>query len=181
MLALVRDRIRVDPGYLTLASTADWRSLAPGRVSFGHDIETAYLMLDASAALGIANDTTTRRAAKQMVDLAVRDGWDSTVGGFYDEGNYTPGASHLAITHDTKNWWAQAEGLNTLLLFADLYPDDPLRYYDKFVKQWSYIDTYIIDHRYGGWYEGGVDKEPQWRTGLKGRIWKAAITTAAPS
>jgi mannobiose 2-epimerase len=64
--------------------------------------------------------------------------------------------------------------LNTLLIFADLYPDDPLHYYDRFQKQWSYIDKYLIDHEHGGWYPGGLDKEPAQRTALKGQIWKAA-------
>jgi mannobiose 2-epimerase len=109
-----------------------------------------------------------------MVDHAVRNGWDPTAGGFYDEGYYLKGKEGITITLDTKNWWAQAEGLNTLLLMADRYPNDPLRYGEKFLKQWQYIDTYLIDHQYGGWYQGGLDKEPQARTALKGQIWKAA-------
>jgi mannobiose 2-epimerase len=75
---------------------------------------------------------------------------------------------------DTKNWWAQAEGLNTLLVFADLFPDDPLRYQDRFLQQWRYVTTYLIDHERGGWYEGGLDKQPAMRQRPKGHIWKAA-------
>jgi mannobiose 2-epimerase len=188
MLVLIRDRIRVNPGYLTLFAAADWTPVSyrdsadavrqknhyHDHVSFGHDVETAYLMLEASEALGIGGDSATARAAKQMVDHAVRNGWDDSVGGFYDEGYYLKGKQGITITLDTKNWWAQAEGLNTLLLMADRYPNDPLRYDEKFLKQWQYIDTYLIDHQYGGWYQGGLDKEPQARTALKGQIWKAA-------
>jgi cellobiose epimerase len=188
MLVLIRDRIRVDPGYLTLFAAADWTPVSYrdssgavreknhyyDHVSFGHDVETAYLMIEASEALGLSNDSVTARVAKQMVDHALRNGWDDAAGGFYDEGYYLKGRSEITITHDTKNWWAQAEGLNTLLLMADRYPSDPLRYDEKFLKQWAYIDTYLIDHQYGGWYQGGLDKEPQARTALKGQIWKAA-------
>ncbi|NUQ20494.1 MAG: hypothetical protein HOQ09_05980 [Gemmatimonadaceae bacterium] len=189
LLYLIRDTIRVEPGTLTLFSTADWKPVSyqdsseaarqadhyyHDHVSFGHDVETAYLMLEASAALGIANDTATRRVAKHMLDHALRNGWDDTVGGFYDAGYYYRGKPGITIVQDSKNWWAQAEGLNTLLLMGDLYPNDPLRYHDKFLKQWSYIETFLIDHQHGGWYEGGLDKEPQRSTGLKGHIWKAA-------
>ncbi len=188
MLLLIRDTIRVDPGHLTLFSTADWTPVSYrdssaavreahyyfDHVSFGHDVETAYLMLEASAALGLKNDTVTLKAAKQMVDHALRNGWDTQDGGFYDAGYYFKDHPGLTIVLQSKAWWAQAEGLNTLLLLADRYPHDPLRYDEKFLQQWSYITAYLIDHENGGWYEGGLDKEPQRRTGLKGHIWKAA-------
>ena len=62
------------------------------------------------------------RVAKKMVDHALQNGWDDSVGGFYDEGYYFKDKEGITITHDTKNWWAQAEGLNTLLMMADLFP-----------------------------------------------------------
>lgn len=188
MLALVRDTIRTDPGYLQLFFSADWKPLsyrdAPDsvrradhshdHVSFGHDVETAYLMLEATEALGATNDEKTERYAKQMLDHALRNGWDSVVGGFYDEGYYLKDTPGLTITQYTKNWWAQDEGLNTLLIMADRYPRDPLRYEDHFFQLWSYIDRYLIDHQYGGWYPAGIDMEPNARTAPKGHIWKAA-------
>lgn len=188
LLRLVRDTMRTDPGYLQLFFSADWKPLSyrdstdsvrkadhfHDHVSFGHDIETAYLMLEASEALGLKNDVKTERYAKQMTDHALRNGWDASVGGFYDEGYYLKDKPGITITYDTKNWWAQAEGLNTLLLMADRYPRDPLRYEGKFFQQWTYIDRNLIDHQYGGWYVGGLDKEPDARTALKGQIWKAA-------
>ncbi len=108
-----------------------------------------------------------------MVDHSINNGWDSAVGGFYDEGYYFKGDSVLTITRDTKNWWAQAEAMNSLLLMADLYPKDPMNYYSLFEIQWKYIDTYLIDHVNGDWYAGGLDKQPEMKTALKGHIWKA--------
>ena len=187
MLALIRDRMRTDPGYLQLFFTENWtpvsyrdssdaareRNHSRDHVSFGHDIETAYLMLEASEALGLEHDTVTERYAKQMVDHALRFGWDAARGGFYDEGYYFRDKPGFTLTHDTKNWWAQAEGLNTLLMMADRYPNDPLEYEKKFFQQWSYMDRFIIDHEFGGWFAGGLDREPDQRKGLKGHIWKA--------
>jgi mannobiose 2-epimerase len=189
MLRLIRDVIQHEPGTLTLFSTAQWQPVsyrdssdavrqADGyfhdHVSFGHDIETAYLMLEASAALGIERDSATLRVAKKMLDHALGVGWDTAVGGFYDAGYYFPDSTHLTIVQDTKNWWAQAEGLNALLLMADRFPSDAMNYYQKLRRQWTYIDRYLIDHEHGGWYQGGLDKQPSSRTDLKGHIWKAA-------
>lgn len=67
---------------------------------------------------------------------------------------------------------AQAEGLNTLLLMADHFPGDAMQYELKFKQLWSYVQTYMIDHVNGDWYEEGLDKEPQRKTALKGHIWK---------
>jgi mannobiose 2-epimerase len=101
-------------------------------VSFGHDVETAYLMLEASHVLGSKNDTLTMRVAKLMVDHALQNGWDKINGGFYDEGYYFKNKKEITIIKDSKNWWAQAEGLNTLLLMADHFPNDPMQYFEKF-------------------------------------------------
>lgn len=136
-------------------------------------METAYLILEASHALGLKSDTTTLRVAKRMVDHALTNGWDKKKGGFFDEGYYFKDKKNITIIKATKNWWSQAEGLNTLLLMSDLFPDDPNNYFEKFKFMWRYINTYIIDHRYGDWYEEGIDTSPDRITALKGHIWKA--------
>lgn len=187
MLFLIRDKMVTPKGYLTLFFTRDWTPVSTrdsseaavlkhrnlDHVSFGHDVETAYLMLDASHVLGFKNDTTTLRIAKKMVDHALDNGWDKEVGGFYDEGYYFKDKPSITIIADTKNWWAQAEGLNSLLMMSDYYPQDAQRYYEKFKMLWNYVKTYLIDHEYGDWYQGGLDKDAKQKTALKGHIWKA--------
>lgn len=186
MLYLIRDTITSDKGYLVLFLQPDWTPVSfrdssvdvimkhhnLDHVSFGHDVETAYLMLEASHVLGMENDTQTQTIAKKMIDHSLEKGWDNSVGGFYDEGYYFKDSADMVILHDTKNWWAQAEGLNTLLLMADLYPEDENDYYSKFKLMWQYIDTNLIDHEHGDWYAGGLDKQPEMKTALKGNIWK---------
>jgi mannobiose 2-epimerase len=187
MLYLIRDRITTRKGYLQLFFKPNWRPVSfrdsteaailrhryLDHVSFGHDVETAYLMLEASDVAGLKNDIETLPVAKRMVDHALQNGWDDKLGGFYDEGYYFKGKSKITIIKDSKNWWAQAEGMNTLLLMADRFPNDPMHYYDRFKQIWNYIQTYLIDHEHGDWYEEGLDKEPQRKTALKGHIWKA--------
>lgn len=192
LLVLIRDTLTTDRGDLNLFFTADWQPISYrdssaavreanyyyDHVSFGHDVETAYLMLEATEALGLEAPHRTLRTGKKMVDHALRNGWDDGVGGFYDAGYYFEDQSGLTIIRDTKNWWTQAEGLNTLLLMGDRFPDDPLRYHQKFLKLWDYVQTYLVDHEHGGWYEGGIDKAPERRTDPKGHVWKGAYHNA---
>ncbi|HMG66889.1 MAG TPA: AGE family epimerase/isomerase, partial [Chitinophagaceae bacterium] len=142
-------------------------------VSFGHDVETAYLMQEASEALGNKHDIKTLAAGKKMVDHALSNGWDKTLGGFYDEGYYFRDKPGCTIINKSKNWWAQAEGLNTLLIMSQLYPKDSMHYKLLFFKLWDYVQVYLIDHVYGDWYEEGLDNEPGRKTALKAHIWKA--------
>lgn len=201
MLHLVRDVITTSKGNLVLFFQPDWTPVSYrdsseavilkhryiDHISFGHDVETAYLMLEASHALGFKNDTKTLTIGKRMVDHALRTGWDPQRGGFYDQGYYFKnklgggpsggGPAGMTIIDESKNWWSQAEGLNTLLLMADRYPRDPMNYLAKYAQLWQYTQTYLIDHEHGDWYEEGLDNDPQRRTANKGHIWKATYHT----
>jgi mannobiose 2-epimerase len=188
MLKLIRDTMVTSKGYLQLFFTPDWKPVSfrdssetvirqnnkLDYVSFGHDIETAYLMMEAAEALGMKDDPKTNEIAKKMVDHCLRNGWDKKTGGIYDEAYYFKNKTGITVLADTKNWWAQAEALNTLLIMSEMYPNDQMHYLDYFKKQWHYIDTYLVDHEYGDWYAGGLDKEPQQKTALKSHIWKAS-------
>jgi cellobiose epimerase len=188
MLFLIRDTIITPRGNLQLFFQQDWIPVSiqdSGRayilhhhnldyVSFGHDVETAYLMLETSQALGYKNDSITLMIGKKLVDHALKNGWDNSTGGFYDEGFYFKGNTAITILKESKNWWAQAEGLNSLLMMSAYFPNDPHRYFEKFKTLWLYTQTYLIDHQYGDWYDEGLDKSPERRTALKAQIWKAA-------
>lgn len=186
MLALIRDKITTPQGALHLflnenLSPLSYRDSTEevrkrqwllDHISFGHDVETAYLMLEASEIAGLENDTLTLRKAKKMVDHSLQYGWDKEVGGFYEAGYYFKGQDTVTIIKDTKNWWAQAEGMNSLLMMAELFPNDAHNYNSLFLAQWKYINTYLIDHVYGDWYPNGIDKEPEEKMAMKSQIWK---------
>jgi len=186
MLGLIRDKITTPKGYLQLFLNQDLSPLSfrdsteevrqkkwtLDHISYGHDVETAYLMLEASEIVGLKNDTLTLRKAKKMVDHSIETGWDKTVGGFYEAGYYFKNQDKVTIIKDTKNWWAQAEGLNSLLMMAELFPNDRHNYKSLFLKEWKYIDTYLIDHEHGDWYPNGIDKEPGEKLAMKAQIWK---------
>lgn len=186
MLVLIRDTMTDPRGFLNLHFQADWTPLSYrdsteamrkkyvylDNVSFGHDIETAWLLMDAATALGKPNDPKTCTMAKKLVQHGLAFGFDPAVGGVYDAGYYFKDQSTLTIIKNGKNWWTQAETLNTLLYMAKRYPKDPMDYYGKFQKQWAYMQQYLIDYTYGDLYAGGLDKEPHQKTSDKSHIWK---------
>lgn len=190
LLQLIRDTITTDKGYLQLFFYEDWtpvsfkdaddktrkENYALDHVSFGHDYETAFLMLEAAYSLNDYDDTKTLFSAKKMLDHAIKFGFDSEIGGFYDCGYYFQGDNNCTVIKDTKNWWAQAEGLNALLIFSRIFPEETI-YYQTFLKQWDYIKKYILDYENGDWFEGGLDKEPHFKKGPKSHIWKCTYHT----
>lgn len=185
MLHLIRDVITTEKGYLTLYMTEDWKPISfrdsskemreanhhLDHVSFGHDVETAFLMLEASHILKIKNDAKTLLIAKKMVDHSLMNGWDNVKGGFYYEGYYFNDKEKISIINPVKTWWVQAEGLNSLLMMSKLYPEEKI-YYESFLKQWDYIKKYLIDKKYKGWYTEGLDRSPNMVNMPKGYDWK---------
>ena len=75
--------------------------------------------------------------------------------------------------------------MNALLLMYQLYGDENPEYYKQFVKQWNFIEKFILDAQYGGWFpvtndDGsnprGLDNRfSQVTKGLeKAHLWKTA-------
>jgi mannobiose 2-epimerase len=183
ILNIIRDTIAAKKGYLVLFFNRDWTTAGKGEyefdhISFGHDVETAYLMLEAYEGLGIKNDSIILKKAKTMVDHALHNGWDEEKGGIYDGGYYYEDKTKAEIIKDTKEWWSQAEAMNSFLLMSQLFPGDKSEYYRKFCIQWNYIKTYLLDREHGGWYWGGLDKEEKNKYGPKATIWKCNYHTS---
>lgn len=152
LLHVVRDKVAVDPGCLNLFFTPDWRPV-PAHDSFGHDIETAFLLVEAADALGKKDDPATWRMARKLVDHALEWGFDHELGGFFEKGEA------FAPAHDrSKVWWTQAEGLNALLLMHERFGEETARYWKAFRKQWAFIRQHQVDPVHGGWH-GQVSRE----------------------
>ena len=182
MFYLVKDVMINDRHYLDLFFKPDWEPISfyqqdsvtilqnawLDHISFGHDIETAYLLLEASEALGI-HDESLLDELRDIVDHSLK-GWDPERGGLFDQGYYFDREKPLVIISDSKVWWAQAEALNTLLIFHHIYPE--AGYDELFVKQWNYIKQNIIDPVNGGWYTYGLDARPRAQNFPKASEWK---------
>lgn len=159
VFGLVRDTINVPAaGAMNLFFTPDWRAV-PDHDSYGHDVETAFLLIEAAEALGEA-DEKTWGIARRLVDHALDFGYDPEHGGLYDAGGtFTP------VTGMDKIWWVQAESLNALLLMHRKYGMETSGYWDAFSRQWNFIREHQIDRKNGGWFqsvsrEGKVPANP---------------------
>lgn len=191
ILILIRDVITTKDGYLVLFFDREWnpvsfrnaskeireKNYGLDHISFGHNYETAFLMLEASYTLRLEDSAKTLSIAKKMLDHAIDNGWDINNSGFFDEGYYFKEMDKCQIIKNTKVWWSQAEGLNALLLFSKIFPEEK-RYYDLFLKQWQYIKKYLIDNEHGDWYWGSLEKEPFYVNEPKANIWKGTYHTS---
>ena len=170
---LVRDRIAVEPGALNLYLTRDWRAI-PAHDSFGHDIETAYLLVEAADALGMPDDEQTWKVARSLVDHALDWGWDDDHGGFYDKGESFAGSAF----DTTKVWWTEAEGLNALMVMHKKYGKETDRYLQAFRKQWEFVQTHMLDPKHGGWF-AETERDGTLRgDGAKANPWMANYHTS---
>jgi mannobiose 2-epimerase len=167
LLAIVRDKICVEPGAMNLFFTNQWRAI-PDHDSYGHDVETAYLMLETDELLHHKASERTERMAKMLVDHALTYGWDHQNGGFFREG------TTFGEPEDTKKeWWVECEGLNALLMMHERYGNEDPIYFQRFTEQWEFIRNHTIDSQYRGLYNlTEADGTPI--TQDKGSIWKAA-------
>ncbi len=167
LLAIVRDKVSVEPGVMNLYFTNDWRPI-PDHDSYGHDVEAGYLMLEAEDLLGHGHDPRTERMAKLFVDHALAYGWDENFGGFYRDG------TTFGKTEDKlKEWWVQFEGLNALLLMHEKYGQKNDAYFKAFQRQWRFLRDYQRDSQFHGIHEMiGTNGAPT--VLAKGRIWKEA-------
>jgi len=96
----------VDPatGHLGLFFAEDWTPRSD-RVSYGHDIEAAWLLVRAAEALGDPGLLSRIKAlALKIADVTLREGVDSD-GGVFNQGG------PQGLTDTNKEWWPQAEAV----------------------------------------------------------------------
>lgn len=151
--AALRDLVEVmltrilDPrtAHLGLFFTDDWQPTSR-KISYGHDIEAAWLLTRATAALGDAALTARVRAtAVRIADVTLAEGTD-TDGAIFNLGDPT------GIIDDTREWWPQAEAV---VGFIDAWQlsDDP-KYLAAAAHTWDFIERNLIDRKNGEWFRG---------------------------
>lgn len=187
MLVLVRDTMVHPDGYLQLYFTSDWEAISHrdssreyilehlgiDHQSFGHDIETAYLIMDAAKALHGKVDPQSLKQAKILTDHSLQYGFDENYYGLFDRGYRFLPDRKMEIVNDQKVWWAQAEAWHTLALMSEYFPEEEI-YQQAFRQMWTYIRQEMIDPEHGGWYNSGLDTDPDNKNRNKAHQWKGA-------
>ena len=171
LLAIVRDKIVVQPGAMNLYFTAAWQPV-PDHDSYGHDVEVTYLLDEAAETLGSQTDDRTQHVERMLTDHALAYGWDATKGGLFHSGAFAGKPDDLL-----KEWWVQMESLNALLLLHERYGRQTDIYWKAFQQQWAWIRQHQVDPVYGGEYNlvkpDGTPVSP-----VKGSMWKGAYHEA---
>lgn len=144
--------------------TPGWEPI-PGkrglRVSYGHDVETAWLLLESAAITG--DGDAALPAAVTMTKDALARGFDQARGGLY-----TSGPLGGAADDDLRVWWVQAEALNATLELSIRAGDPHLR--DVFERLLCWISEHQVDRRDGGWHDMVLTDGRGW--GPKAGVWK---------
>lgn len=144
LLALLLDRV-VDcaTGHLVPFFDVDWTPRSR-QVSYGHDIEASWLLLEAADIVG--DEELSRRArvaATRLAETVLREGVDPA-GGLLDG----PAAEEDAVGRQ-KEWWPQAEAM---VGFVNAYE---LTGRSEFVeaarRTWAFTKRHIVDRAGGEW------------------------------
>jgi mannobiose 2-epimerase len=173
MVKVVATLITQSSNYAHKEFYRDWRVHEKPLVSYGHDLETAWLLMDALDALGTPLEPQVSQVALAMGKHSAELGFDREKGGYFEEG--IPGGAPNKLE---KVWWIQAEalpGLWWLYRLSNLYQlGDGASYLDKLEATLAWIETQQVDREYGEWYWGILpDGSIGARGDHKGEEWKA--------
>ncbi len=155
--------INHETNHLALFFDERWQSKS-GLVSYGHDIEATWLLLEAAEVIG--DETMVERVKKITIAIAeaTMEGLDTDGGVWYE---YEPDGDHLI---KEKHWWIQAEAM--IGFFNAWQIDADERYLEISIKNWKLVKNKILDKINGEWFWGitedgqimpGEDKVGLWK------------------
>jgi cellobiose epimerase len=165
LIVVTVDRILGKDGHLDLYFNDDWSSIRDV-VSYGHDIETSWLLWEALETL---DDPALSRALKSVViriaEVALAEGADPETGAMENE-------FHGGKKDRTRVWWCQAEALVGFCNAWQLTGDE--KFLAAAEAQWKWIETRQIDRKNGDWFASvAPDGTPDLRE-AKGGNWKTS-------
>jgi mannobiose 2-epimerase len=146
LLATIKEHfINKETGHLKLFFNEEWIE-KPDVISYGHDIEAAWLLLQCAE---ISEDENLivnyKKYAIHMADVT-QEGLDSDGGLWYE---LDPKNNELIAE---KHWWVLAEALIGFYNAYQLTGDE--KYLDIVLKNWNFIKKHIIDKQNGEWFWG---------------------------
>jgi mannobiose 2-epimerase len=153
------------PGKSAFHRQPDWSPVnTPGSagLSYGHNVEFAWLMVRAQQVLG------ARPAWEHFeahLDHALRHGADHERGGLYNRG-----IGDLPATQTDKVWWVQAEWIAAL---SDALRRQPNAGYEQaLIRTLDFVDRHLADPADGIWADT-VTADGQPKSPAKAHAWKA--------
>jgi len=163
LIDLMMTRI-IDPRthHLVLFMNNDWTPIGE-EVSYGHDIELSWLLVEAAEQLGDpALVARAKPAALAIAKVTLAEGMDSD-GAVFNEGN-----AH-GLTNTTKDWWPQAEAAVGYLNAFQLSRDP--KYFAAAQHSWDFIEQKMVDRKNGDWFES-LERDGTPLRRMKVSVWK---------
>ena len=152
--------INAKTGNFSLFFDMDW-SKKSSAISFGHDIEGAWLIHEAAAVIN--NPVllkSVQKTALALVDVTLEKGIDAD-GSLFNELD----GNHL---DKDKHWWVQAEAMVGLMDAYQIHPKK--EYLCAIYRIWTFIKNYLIDKKNGEWFwrvdENGVPNHHENKLGF---------------
>jgi mannobiose 2-epimerase len=113
-------------------------------ISFGHDIEFSWLLVETAEVLGDRDlIARTKTVAVQIARATLAEGVDT-------DGALLSEAGPKGLTNTHKEWWQQAEAV-TGFFNAYQLSGDP-RFLQASRHTWDFIAAHVIDRTHGEWY-----------------------------
>lgn len=117
---------------------------ASGGVSYGHDVEASWLILEAAERLRDPGLVSRAKAtALQLARTALLEGVDPVHGGLFAERD---GEGRL---DDDKHWWMQAESVVGFLNAHALSGEGA--FLEAAETSWDFCERFLVDREFGEW------------------------------
>ena len=151
-----------ETGHLLLFFDEKWYKKST-IISYGHDIEAAWLIEEAALLTG--NSSLIKQVKRQSVALATvsMEGLD-TDGGLWYEYNMDTGE-----LKKEKHSWPQAEAMVGFFNAWQISGDEA--FLEQSVKSWQFIQKFILDKKNGEWF-WGITEDNRVMDEDKAGIWK---------
>ena len=155
----------IDPAtqHLRLFFDEQWQPKSTA-VSFGHDVEAAWLLLEAAEAVG--DEELIDRFRQVAIDMAAAaaEGLDAAGGLSYE---FDPATNHW---NREKHWWVQAEAMVGLLNAYQL--SGKKSFYHQFAAVWEFTRRNVLDLARGEWHWGITEAHEPMTGEDKAGFWK---------
>ena len=142
LLDIICQRVMASDWHLQLYFQRD-RTVLPGGISYGHDIETSWLLLECAFA---THDIEVIRRVRPYALALGRAGNE----GFLPDGSMLYERQPDGEVDDSRQWWVQAETVVGNLWLWKYHDDDAA--VDRALACWAYIRDHLVDRERGEWY-----------------------------
>jgi mannobiose 2-epimerase len=164
LIKLFLKRFLTENGHFHLFFDEKWQ-LMSNIISYGHDIEAAWLLLEAAKVTENAELLQkTEKSALKIARTFLKDGY------IKGEGVLNELDKNSGKLDTDRHWWPQAEAMMGLLYAHKIDPDPVFK--EAILDIWDFTKTHIIDHNNGEWFfRIAENKEPYMQEDKVG-MWK---------